>query len=520
MMGGPALPPGVKEKKKYKPNAKTKRVPWDKVDVKKIQNTFWSQANDERYENLVRFGELESLFSASGKSAEKKEAEAPVQAKKEVTVIDPKKNREIAIALGRVKISLEDIKKFLLDMDLSAIEVQVLEAIQKQLPTKEEIEALSQFRNKPNPDLSKADQFLLAIMDIPMLSERISALLLRRRFDENVAEITPEVSAVKTASEGVRYNRNFQALLEIILLIGNYMNAGSHNERSYGFKLSFLNQLRDTKTIDNKSSLLHYIVDLAEEQRQELFTLKDELSSVTSASRVVLSNVHGNIEYLRKGVDEMEKALKTYKAQKKQMAGDKFEETMEGFVNELKAQVEKLVKDEAQMIAKYEECAQFYGINPKDMGPDEFFRILSTFFADFQLAREENARVREAARKEAERVRELELRRMKEQAKKRRTLILEEEGDQKGVMDELIDSLRTGEAFSRNKVQRKKKPNRQAVVDKANSELASMSLDSPSSSSLIATAPIRRRRKAGDRTQPDLGGDNDPDSLGDIISNI
>ena len=41
-----------------------------------------------------------------------------------------------------------------------------------------------------------------------------------------------------------------------------------------------------------------------------------------------------------------------------------------------------------------------------------------------EFAREENARVREAARKEAERVHELELRRMKEQAKKRRTLIL------------------------------------------------------------------------------------------------
>ena len=66
------------------------------------------------------------------------------------------------------------------------------------------------------------------------------------------------------------------------------------------------------------------------------------------------------------------------------------------------------------------------------------------------------------------------------------------------------------------KAPRKKKANRQTVIEKANAELA---LDSHSSN-MIAAAPMRRRRKVGERPQGDLVGDGDLETLGDQLSDI
>lgn len=42
------------------------------------------------------------------------------------------------------------------------------------------------------------------------------------------------------ALEEVRLSRKFSRLLELILLFGNFMNAGSRNEQTFGFELSFV----------------------------------------------------------------------------------------------------------------------------------------------------------------------------------------------------------------------------------------------------------------------------------------
>lgn len=46
--------------------------------------------------------------------------------------------------------------------------------------------------------------------------------------------------AVTAACEELRKSDNFSQLLQIILLIGNYMNAGSRNAKAFGFSISYL----------------------------------------------------------------------------------------------------------------------------------------------------------------------------------------------------------------------------------------------------------------------------------------
>lgn len=75
---------------------------------------------------------------------------------------------------------------------------------------------------------------------VPRLRPRLNAILFKLQFSEQVENIKPEIVSVTAACEELRKSQNFSSLLEITLLVGNYMNAGSRNAGAFGFNISFL----------------------------------------------------------------------------------------------------------------------------------------------------------------------------------------------------------------------------------------------------------------------------------------
>lgn len=59
------------------------------------------------------------------------------------------------------------------------------------------------------------------------------------------------VSALSLASKEVVRSRSLRQLLEVVLAFGNYMNKGQRGN-AYGFKLSSLNKIADTKSSIDK----------------------------------------------------------------------------------------------------------------------------------------------------------------------------------------------------------------------------------------------------------------------------
>lgn len=75
---------------------------------------------------------------------------------------------------------------------------------------------------------------------VPRLRPRLNAILFKLQFSEQVENIKPEIVSVTAACEELRKSESFSSLLEITLLVGNYMNAGSRNAGAFGFNISFL----------------------------------------------------------------------------------------------------------------------------------------------------------------------------------------------------------------------------------------------------------------------------------------
>ena len=53
-----------------------------------------------------------------------------------------------------------------------------------------------------------------------------------------------DIVAAAAACEEVKSSKKFAQILELILLVGNYMNSGSKNGQAFGFEISFLPKVR------------------------------------------------------------------------------------------------------------------------------------------------------------------------------------------------------------------------------------------------------------------------------------
>lgn len=83
---------------------------------------------------------------------------------------------------------------------------------------------------------------------------------------DRLNDATPKVEAILSASREVMVSKKLKKLLEVVLAFGNYMNKGQRGN-AYGFKISSLNNVIDTKSSANRDvSLLHYLVETLEKK--------------------------------------------------------------------------------------------------------------------------------------------------------------------------------------------------------------------------------------------------------------
>lgn len=99
---------------------------------------------------------------------------------------------------------------------------------------------------------------------IPRYSQRLRILYFIKTRDERLGDIEPRVQSVLQSCREVISSGKLRKVLEVVLAFGNFMNQGRRGN-AFGFKLSSLNNILDTKSsTDREVTLLHYIVKTLE----------------------------------------------------------------------------------------------------------------------------------------------------------------------------------------------------------------------------------------------------------------
>ncbi|XP_067903803.1 protein diaphanous homolog 2 isoform X4 [Heterodontus francisci] len=476
--GAPAaLPHGLQPKKQYNPETQMRRANWSKIGPQEMTDTcFWIKAKEEKFESPDLFAKLVLSFATQTKvkkddvqTEEKKTA--PVKKKvKELRILDPKTAQNLSIFLGSYRIPYEEIKYIILEVDEEKLSEPMIQNLVRYLPEQKELNTLSKFKDEYD-DLCEPEQFGVVMSTVKLLQPRLNNILFKLQFEEYLNNIKPDIMNVTIACEEVKKSENFSKILELVLLVGNYMNAGSRNAQTFGFKISYLCKLKDTKSIDQKATLMHFLAEITEEKYPEILKFTDEISHIESASKVSDQNLKSSLDAMERQIQRLQNDIKKFPEPEDEH--DKFVEKMSSFAKHAREQYEKLSNMHGNMMKLYKGLAEYFVFDPKIVSIDDFFTDLRNFRSMFLEALKENVKKRETEEKikRAKLAKEkAEREKLERQQKKKRLIDMNKEGNETGVMDSLLEALQSGAAF---RDRRKRTPrnleNRRVTLERSRS---------------------------------------------------
>ncbi|XP_058392289.1 protein diaphanous homolog 2 isoform X4 [Diceros bicornis minor] len=465
LLGGPPPPPpppgalldlpyGMKQKKIYKPEVSMKRINWSKIEPRELsENCVWLKVKEDKFENPDLFAKLALNFATQLKvqknpeAPEEKKTLPPKKKVKELRVLDPKTAQNLSIFLGSYRMPYEDIKNIILEVNEDMLTEALIQNLVKHLPEQKVLSELAQLKGEYD-DLCEPEQFGVVMSSVKMLRPRLNSILFKLTFEEHINNIKPSIRAVTLACEELKKSESFNTLLELILLVGNYMNSGSRNAQSLGFKINFLCKIRDTKSSDQKTTLLHFIAEICEEKYRDILKFPEELEHVESASKVSAQILKSNLAAMEQQIVHLERDIKKFPQTENQH--DKFVEKMTSFTKSAREQYDKLFNMHKQMVKLYENLGEYFVFDAKKVSIEEFFGDLNDFRTLFLEAVKENNKRKEMEEKtrRAKLAKEkAEQEKLERQKKKKQLIDINKEGDETGVMDNLLEALQSGAAF-------------------------------------------------------------------------
>merc|ERR1719259_1493878 len=463
---------GMKRKKQWTVEGPIKRTNWKQVPAQKLtKDSFWTRLDEEKLasksliDNLMtRFGSKPPQKKGSKGSAEGSEgaggagAASGKKKQRELRVLDPKSAQNLSIMLsGPVKhLSYEELKICILKCDTEVLTENLLQALIQYIPPPDELNKLKEFE-KEYDNLPEAEQFSISISGIKRLVPRLKSLMFQQRYPELVQDCKPHIVAATAACEEIRKSGKFAKILEIILLIGNIMNTGSKNAQSVGFDISYLPKLNNTKDRDNKDTLLHFLVEYVERDFPEVLSFADELMHLDTAARISVDSIQKVLKQMDNSIKNLEMDLKNA-ARSPLEKDDRFMESMGAFCGEARSQCDILQAMFKKMDSLYGSLESYYVFDKQKYTLEEFMSDVKTFKDQFKDAYNKIIKERETVAKQmrAKEAREKQERERAERAEKKRALVdFNAPDDQEGVMDSLLEALKTGSAFNRDQKQKR-----------------------------------------------------------------
>jgi len=370
-------------------------------------------------------------------------------------------------------------------MDEIALNEEKLQTLIKCAPTDEELEQVKGYEGEEELLGNPEKKFFRTISVIPSVAKRLECFIFKQRFDSVYGEIEKNIIICENTAEALRKSAGLQRVLEITLALGNYLNGNTSKGGAFGFKLETINKLKNTKSADNKLTLLHFLVKTINSKFNDARSFLVDLNNIVAASKIESGALNADVGKLKASIGKVESELK--KADKDSQV-DRFYNVMSGFYevcskkgNDIEVRVKKLDDVSAAL------CTYFGEVDKLKL--EELFKIFADFVVDFKEAEIalEKIRVQEERdrkkKEEAERQAKLKSDKQKAQeAKDAAALALklavnkpstEEHGEEKTptnadekaqgqIVDKVIGALKTSDANEIMKViraRRRKKSN-------------------------------------------------------------
>ncbi|KAL8279166.1 hypothetical protein RQP46_008422 [Phenoliferia psychrophenolica] len=377
-----------------------KQLQWDKLPPNSVASTVWGRGtmDESLWSKKLRqqgiFDEMEEDFRV--KQFLKRDIRHDAAKLKSILSDNQRKHIEIALLKpGGVNkagtpedigISIRALIGKILALDDSLSETY-LGALKAGLPGPEEVGKLNVYKEAQESELHEldpADRFLVELI-----------------------KIFRDAKKIYDAAKSLLNAPHFTELLKLILLLGNYMNAAGHKGGAFGFKVTSINKLVDTKSAQSSNqTLLHFTAKTVTRTMPETEGFLDELSKAAEAYKADIGHVRAKLADLRASQSALELELENYADAPDLDTRDQFPKKMFRFAKSARERLDALTDDFTLAQAAVDDALAFYGEDVKSIPTtQEFFGIFKTFVTSYKKARDDNAQAAARAAKSAEQAR-------------------------------------------------------------------------------------------------------------------
>lgn len=227
--------------------------------------------------------DMEGLFEAQDFDVfERKEVKTVVCEQRTPMIFSEKKNYAINIVLGRVRISNEELKRRILDLE--DLDENLVRQLLLYFPSDEEVEQLQQVENV----FGRGEEFFKeCIDDAEMLKKCLYYLHFAKLF--RTEGIGQSLELLKRYYEMLLTSSSLRRVLGAVLAVGNHLNQGTFLGNAEGFAMESIPRILEMKGI----------VDLIR-KRIDCGGVAEDLETVSEAGSISFEGLSAEMEELKR----------------------------------------------------------------------------------------------------------------------------------------------------------------------------------------------------------------------------
>ncbi|GJT02336.1 formin-like protein 13 isoform X1, partial [Tanacetum coccineum] len=256
-----------------------------------------------------------SNTSAEQADAKLKSRAAVANKPEKVPLIDHRRAYNWEFMLLKVKLPLNELMDYVLALEDSGLDSDLVDKLIKFCPTQEEMETLKGYKGEKDK-LGKCEQFFLELMKVPRTESKLKVFSFKMQFNAQVSDLTKNLNIVNSAVEQASYlsptmsSGKLETVMQTILSLGNALNQGTARGSAVGFRLDRLLKLTTKiRGKNNGMTLMHYLCKVLADKIPEVLDFSKDLSSLEPAAKIQLKYLAEEMQAISKGLKKVSEEL-------------------------------------------------------------------------------------------------------------------------------------------------------------------------------------------------------------------